>query len=133
MIAMALICLPKLLIADEPTTALDVRIQALIPQLMKNLQDKFNMSIILITHDFGIVAGMCDRIVVMKDGQIVEQNDTTATFTQPRAMVKHICDQIAVMYSGKSVEVSESEELYEIRFTHIPIAARCCTYSTPWY
>ncbi|MFD1415807.1 ABC transporter ATP-binding protein [Oceanobacillus jeddahense] len=83
MIAMALICRPKLLIADEPTTALDVRIQAQILQLMKNLQEKFDMSIILITHDFGVVAGMCDRIVVMKDGQIVEQNDTTSIFTKP--------------------------------------------------
>ncbi|MEK4298738.1 ABC transporter ATP-binding protein [Oceanobacillus sp. FSL W8-0428] len=83
MIAMALICRPKLLIADEPTTALDVRIQAQILQLMKNLQEKFNMSIILITHDFGVVAGMCDRIVVMKDGKIVEQNDTTSIFTHP--------------------------------------------------
>lgn len=80
MIAMALICRPKLLIADEPTTALDVRIQAQILQLMKKLQEKFDMSIILITHDFGVVAGMCDRIVVMKDGEIVEQNDTLSIF-----------------------------------------------------
>lgn len=83
MIAMALICRPKLLIADEPTTALDVRIQAQILQLMKKLQEKFAMSIILITHDFGVVAGMCDRVVVMKDGKIVEENDTLAIFNQP--------------------------------------------------
>lgn len=84
MIAMALVCKPKLLIADEPTTALDVRIQAQILQLMKKLQDTFDMSIILITHDFGVVAGMCDRVVVMKDGEIVEQNDTTTIFNQPQ-------------------------------------------------
>lgn len=84
MIAMALICRPKLLIADEPTTALDVRIQAQILQLMKKLQEKFAMSIILITHDFGVVAGMCDRVVVMKDGEIVEENDTLAIFNQPQ-------------------------------------------------
>lgn len=84
MIAMALICLPKLLIADEPTTALDVRIQAQILQLMKQLQEQFSMSIILITHDFGVVAGMCDRIVVMKDGEIVETNDTISIFKEPK-------------------------------------------------
>ena len=84
MIAMALICRPKLLIADEPTTALDVRIQAQILQLMKKLQEKFSMSIILITHDFGVVAGMCDRVVVMKDGEIVEENDTLSIFNQPQ-------------------------------------------------
>ncbi|MDX8045404.1 ABC transporter ATP-binding protein [Gracilibacillus sp. S3-1-1] len=83
MIAMALVCRPKLLIADEPTTALDVRIQAQILQLMKDLQEKFEMSIILITHDFGVVAGMCDRVVVMKDGELVEQNDTVSIFQQP--------------------------------------------------
>src|SRR5690625_4272202 len=84
MIAMALICRPKLLIADEPTTALDVRIQAQILQLMKKLQEKFAMSIILITHDFGVVAGMCDRVVVMKDGEIVEQNETLAIFNDAK-------------------------------------------------
>ena len=84
MIAMALVCRPKLLIADEPTTALDVRIQAQILQLMKKLQEKFAMSIILITHDFGVVAGMCDRVVVMKDGEIVEENNTLSIFNQPR-------------------------------------------------
>ncbi|WP_066189549.1 MULTISPECIES: ABC transporter ATP-binding protein [Gracilibacillus] len=83
MIAMALVCRPKLLIADEPTTALDVRIQAQILQLMKKLQETMDMSIILITHDFGVVAGMCDRVVVMKDGKTVEQNDTESIFQRP--------------------------------------------------
>ncbi|SEO42598.1 peptide/nickel transport system ATP-binding protein [Amphibacillus marinus] len=83
MIAMALVCRPKLLIADEPTTALDVRIQAQILQLMKHLQAKFGMSILLITHDFGVVAGMCDRVVVMKDGELVEENDTASIFKYP--------------------------------------------------
>ncbi len=84
MIAMALICRPKLLIADEPTTALDVRIQAQILKLMKELQQEYEMSIILITHDFGVVAGMCDRVVVMKDGEIVEANDVTSIFNAPK-------------------------------------------------
>jgi peptide/nickel transport system ATP-binding protein len=84
MIAMALICRPKLLIADEPTTALDVRIQAQILKLMKELQQEIEMSIILITHDFGVVAGICDRVVVMKDGELVEANDVTSIFNAPK-------------------------------------------------
>ncbi|PXW87351.1 peptide/nickel transport system ATP-binding protein [Streptohalobacillus salinus] len=84
MIAMALVCRPKLLIADEPTTALDVRIQAQILQLMKRLQQQFDMSIILITHDFGVVAGMCDRVIVMKEGEVVERNSTAAIFKTPQ-------------------------------------------------
>lgn len=72
MIAMALACEPKLLIADEPTTALDVTIQAQILELISELKDKVNMSIILITHDLGVVAGMCENIIVMYAGRIVE-------------------------------------------------------------
>jgi len=73
MIAMALACNPKLLIADEPTTALDVTIQAQIISLMKDLKKKLGMSIILITHDLGVVAGLAQRVVVMYAGQIIEQ------------------------------------------------------------
>ena len=73
MIAMALICSPKLLIADEPTTALDVTIQAQILELMKDLQRKENTSIIFITHNLGVVAEICDRVSVMYAGRIVEQ------------------------------------------------------------
>src|SRR5919109_1565866 len=72
MIAMALACNPKLLIADEPTTALDVTIQAQILELMKDLKEKINTSIILITHDLGIVADLCSRVIVMYGGKIVE-------------------------------------------------------------
>lgn len=72
MIAMSLICNPKLIIADEPTTALDVTIQAQILDLMKDLKDKFNTSIILITHDLGVVADLCTRINVMYGGIVVE-------------------------------------------------------------
>ncbi|MGF9819230.1 ABC transporter ATP-binding protein [Brevibacillus agri] len=84
MIAMALACRPSLLIADEPTTALDVTIQAQILTLMKTMQEKFGTSIILITHDLGVVAGMCDRVVVMKDGEIVEAGTTEQIFANPR-------------------------------------------------
>ncbi len=84
MIAMALACNPSLIIADEPTTALDVTIQAQILQLLKDLQKKYGMAIILITHDFGVVANMCDRVVVMKDGHLVEKGDTVSVFQNPQ-------------------------------------------------
>ncbi|WP_139891206.1 ABC transporter ATP-binding protein [Bacillus sp. D386] len=83
MIAIALACRPSLLIADEPTTALDVTIQAQILNLMKKMQEKFGTSIILITHDFGVVAGMCDRVAVMQNGEIVETGSTEKIFTSP--------------------------------------------------
>lgn len=84
MIGIALACRPELLIADEPTTALDVTIQAQILNLMKDMQEQLGTSIILITHDLGVVAGMCDRVVVMKEGQIVETGTTTEIFANPK-------------------------------------------------
>jgi oligopeptide/dipeptide ABC transporter ATP-binding protein len=84
MIAMALACVPELLIADEPTTALDVTIQAQILDLLRNLRSQMNTSIILITHDLGIVAEMCERVAVMYAGRIVEQADVVTLFTEPR-------------------------------------------------
>lgn len=79
-IAIALACNPKLLIADEPTTALDVTIQAQVLDLMKNLIDKYQMSMILITHDLGIVADICDEVAVMYAGKIVEQGSLEEVF-----------------------------------------------------
>ena len=73
MIAMALVCNPKLLIADEPTTALDVTIQAQILDLMRKLKEEMDMSIMLITHDLGVVAEMADYVVVMYAGNVVEK------------------------------------------------------------
>lgn len=84
MIAIALACRPTLLIADEPTTALDVTIQAQILNVMKDMQQKFETSIILITHDLGVVAGMCDRVVVMKGGEVVETGITEEIFENPK-------------------------------------------------
>jgi oligopeptide/dipeptide ABC transporter ATP-binding protein len=83
MIAMALACEPELLIADEPTTALDVTIQAQILDLMRRLQRETGTAIILITHDLGVVAEMCDRVAVMYAGEIIEQTDTRTLFKKP--------------------------------------------------
>ena len=84
MIAMALACMPDLLIADEPTTALDVTIQAQILDLMRNLHQNTGTSIILITHDLGVVAEMCQRVATMYAGQIVEETDVKTLFNQPK-------------------------------------------------
>lgn len=83
MIAMALACSPDLLIADEPTTALDVTIQAQILELLYNMRKKFNMSVMLITHDLGVVAEAADRVVVMYCGQIVESAEVKSLFAKP--------------------------------------------------
>ena len=84
MIAQSLACDPALLIADEPTTALDVTVQAEILDLMRNLKDKLNSAVLLITHDMGVVADLSDRILVMKDGLTVEENTADAIFNKPQ-------------------------------------------------
>ena len=84
MIAMALACEPDILIADEPTTALDVTIQAQILELMKSLQEELGMAIIMITHDLGVVAQMCDEVIVMYAGSICEQGTADEIFYNPR-------------------------------------------------
>ncbi|KGX93998.1 peptide ABC transporter ATP-binding protein [Pontibacillus halophilus JSM 076056 = DSM 19796] len=84
MIAMAMICDPKLLIADEPTTALDVTIQKQILKLMKSLNDKLKTSIMLVTHDLGVVAEVCDRLIVMYAGKVVEQGTVETIFANPQ-------------------------------------------------
>jgi len=83
MIAMALVCGPRLLIADEPTTALDVTIQAQILALLKALQEEFRLSILLITHDLGVVAEMCEKVAVMYAGRIIEKSPTGSLFARP--------------------------------------------------
>ncbi|MBQ9521284.1 MAG: ABC transporter ATP-binding protein [Oscillospiraceae bacterium] len=84
MIAMALACEPDILIADEPTTALDVTIQAQILELMKSLQEELGMAIIMITHDLGVVAQLCDEVIVMYAGSICEQGTADEIFYNPR-------------------------------------------------
>jgi peptide/nickel transport system ATP-binding protein len=108
MIAMAMVCEPKLLIADEPTTALDVTIQIQVLELMKKMRDELNTSIILITHDLGVVAEMADHVVVMYAGQVVESVHADVIFETPL----HPYTQ-ALLASIPSLE-EEKEELYSI-------------------
>lgn len=111
MIAIALACNPKLLIADEPTTALDVTIQAQILQLMKNLRQELGTSILLITHDLGVVAEMVDRVIVMYAGQVVEQGDVFQLFQDPKhPYTKGLMDSTPKIHERK-------EELYSIHGT----------------
>ena len=109
MIALAMVCNPQLLIADEPTTALDVTVQAQILELMKKLQDQMGMSIILITHDLGIVADMSDRVVVMYAGQILEVGLTEEIFASP----KHPYTR-KLLASVPRLDMSREEPLYSI-------------------
>ena len=83
MIAMGMVCNPRLMIADEPTTALDVSIQAQILDLLRNLVRETNAAVMLITHDMGVVAETADRVAVMYTGKVVEQADVTTLFTRP--------------------------------------------------
>jgi peptide/nickel transport system ATP-binding protein len=83
MIAMALLCHPKLLIADEPTTALDVTVQKDIIELLKGLQKKRNMSVLFISHDLALVKQLADRVAVMYQGKIIEENSTQQLFNKP--------------------------------------------------
>ncbi|MDQ0189158.1 ABC transporter ATP-binding protein [Alicyclobacillus cycloheptanicus] len=117
MIAMAMVNEPKLLIADEPTTALDVTIQAQVLELMKDMRNKFDTSIILITHDLGVVAEMADDVVVMYAGQVVEHVDADTIFRQPMHPYTK-----GLMASIPSLE-EEKEELYSIPGS-VPNAAR---------
>ena len=84
LIAGAVSCDPDLLIADEPTTALDVTVQAEVLDLLRELQSELNMGMILVTHNFGVVADLCDRVSVMRDGRIVETGPVRSIFADPR-------------------------------------------------
>ena len=86
MIAMALACEPDILIADEPTTALDVTIQAQILELMQSLQEKLGMAIIMVTHDLGVIASMCDEIIVMYGGRVCVREEQQMPYSTARRM-----------------------------------------------
>ena len=116
LIAMMLLCSPDFLVADEPTTALDVNIQAQILELMKSLQQEFGMSILFITHDLGTVANMCDNVAVMYLGQIVEYGSVRQIFHNPchpytRGLLKSL----------PKMDQSREEQLYVIEGT-VPLA-----------
>ena len=110
MIAMALSCDPKLLIADEPTTALDVTIQAQILDLIYKLRSEFNMAVLLITHDLGVVSEVADRVVVMYCGQVVEEGEKFELFEHPLHPYT-----LGLLKSIPRLEDEESERLYMIR------------------
>ena len=112
MIAMALSCNPKLLIADEPTTALDVTIQAQILELMKDLRDRLEMSIMLITHDLGVVAEMADDVVVMYAGRVVERGRVGDIFGSPQHPYTE-----ALLHSIPMLGMTQAEPLTVIRGT----------------
>ncbi len=109
MIAMALINEPKLLICDEPTTALDVTIQAQILQLVKSLQQRRNIAVIFISHDLAVVAGVADKVAVMKEGRIVEQGDVETLFSQPQhPYTQKLLDSIPTTAKSNPAEPTEN-------------------------
>lgn len=134
MIAMALSCDPKVLIADEPTTALDVTIQAQILELIGQLQTELNMAVIIITHDLGVVAGMADRINVMYAGQVVETGSTEDIFARPRMPYT-----MGLLRSVPRVDDERGKRLYAIPGTPPDVSAPItgcaflprCDYSRP--
>ncbi|ENH96872.1 oligopeptide/dipeptide ABC transporter ATPase [Gracilibacillus halophilus YIM-C55.5] len=102
MIAIALACNPELLIADEPTTALDVTIQAQVLELMKSLQDELGMAILLVTHDLGVIAEICDEVAVMYLGEIVEKAPVHEIFNQPKhPYTKGLINSMPILGTGK--------------------------------
>ena len=110
MIAMALACNPRLLIADEPTTALDVTTQAQILELMNELQEKFGMAVMMITHDLGVVAEMCQEVVVMYLGEVVEQADIDSIFYNPlHPYTQALLRSIPRLGLGKTQELNPIE------------------------
>ncbi|ODV54666.1 ABC transporter ATP-binding protein [Lysinibacillus fusiformis] len=123
MIAMAMACHPNLLIADEPTTALDVTIQAQILELMKKLKEENETAILLITHDLGVVAEMCDKVVVMYAGQVVEEADVFELFASPKhPYTKGLIASVPKI--GEKKEVLDSISGHVPSPQHMPIGCK---------
>ena len=116
MIAMALACEPDILIADEPTTALDVTIQAQILELMQDLQKKMGMAIIMITHDLGVIASMCDEVIVMYAGSVCERGTADNIFYRPRHEYTR-----GLLRSIPNIDIDEKERLVPISGTPIDL------------
>ena len=134
MIAIALACRPRLLIADEPTTALDVTIQAQIMELIASLNQKLDMGVILITHDLAVVSEMCSRVAVMYLGQIVEEADVLTLFERPlHPYTRGLLKSIPTVRGGKREELSVIEGTVPL-LSQIPQGCRFrprCPYATP--
>ena len=114
MIASALLTNPKLLIADEPTTALDVTVQEKILDLILDVKERFKMSVIMITHDLGVVARTCDNVLVMKDGELQESGDTEAIFYSPKAdYTKELLEK------SKEINLDDQQKYTETQDTNI--------------
>ncbi len=125
MIAMALSCDPDVLIADEPTTALDVTIQAQILRLIKELQDKLGMSLILITHDLGVVSKMCDEVAVMYAGQFIEYANVREIFIHPKhPYTKGLLDSIPPLQSSQSYQKLTTIPGIVPSFENLPVGCR---------
>jgi oligopeptide/dipeptide ABC transporter ATP-binding protein len=140
MIAMALSCNPKLLIADEPTTALDVTVQAQILDLLKKIRNEMNMSIMLITHDLGVVAEMADRVAVMYAGKVMEEGDVRSIFLNPQhpytqgliRSIPHPDQKNGKLYSISGTVPSISSMPIGCRFSpRCPDAADICKQKEP--
>ncbi|HEY2057026.1 MAG TPA: ABC transporter ATP-binding protein [Amycolatopsis sp.] len=116
-IAMALVHEPALLVADEPTTALDVTVQAGILELLRSLRDRLGTAILLVTHDMGVVADLADRVVVLREGRVVEQNSVTDLFAAPKAAyTRELLDAVLSLGTGSGDEpASEAEALVSVR------------------
>ena len=129
MIAIALACDPKLLIADEPTTALDVTIQAQIVELVKKLREELGMAIIWITHDLGVVAGIADRVIVMYGGCIVEHAPVDDLYANPQHPYTRMLLETLPSLSGERTErlasISGQPPILDKPLTACPFAARC--------
>ncbi|GMX67037.1 ABC transporter ATP-binding protein [Paenibacillus elgii] len=140
MIAMALSCNPRLLIADEPTTALDVTVQAQILDLLKKLRDEMHMSIMLITHDLGVVAEMADRVAVMYAGKVMEEGDVRSIFRNPQhpytqgliRSIPHLDQASEKLYSISGAVPSINSMPAGCRFSpRCPDAAGICSKEEP--
>lgn len=127
LIAMALACRPSLLIADEPTTALDATVQAQILELLREMREAFGLSMLLITHDFGVVAGMADRVAVMYAGRIVEEAPVARIFRTPvHPYTRALLSSIPATSQRRPVEPIDTAGPSLVRLPHgCPFAPRC--------